>query len=155
MLAAVFILFQILGLFSSVHAILQTRTPQGAIAWAVSLNALPIIAVPAYWVFGRSKFNGYVNAWRDASLPIKEDLEEIRRRFQPYFVESSSVHPEYEAVKKLSGAPFINGNSVKLLVDGEATYASLHAGIEEANPTFFSSSISSARTSQEIDSSNN
>ena len=24
------------GLFSSVHAILQTRTPQGAIAWAVA-----------------------------------------------------------------------------------------------------------------------
>ncbi len=96
MLVFIFALFQIMGLFSSVHAILQTRTPQGAIAWAVSLNALPIIAVPAYWVFGRSKFNGYVNAWRDASLPIEDDLKEIRRKFEPYLVESSSVSPEYD-----------------------------------------------------------
>ena len=43
------VLFQILGLISSVHAILQTHTPQGAIAWLVSLNALPIVAVPAHW----------------------------------------------------------------------------------------------------------
>ena len=132
MLVTVFALFQIMGLFSSVHAIMRTRTPQGAIAWAVSLNALPIVAVPAYWVFGRSKFNGYVNAWRDASLPIEDDLAEIRQQFQPYFVENSSAHPEYEAVKKLSDTPFINSNSVKLLVDGEATYTSLHAGIDEA-----------------------
>ncbi len=132
MLVSVFFLFQILGLLSSVHAVLQTRTPQGAIAWAVSLNALPIVAVPAYWVFGRSKFNGYVNAWRDVSLPIEDELEEMRRQFQPYFVESSPVHPEYEAIKKLSDTPFISGNSVKLLVDGKATYESLRAGIEEA-----------------------
>jgi len=132
MLVTIFIAFQIMGLLSSVHAILQPRTPQGAIAWAVSLNALPIIAVPAYWVFGRSKFNGYVNAWRDVSLPIEDDLEEMRRQFQPYFVESSSVNPEYEAVKKLSDTPFISGNSVNLLIDGEATYESLYAGIEAA-----------------------
>ncbi len=132
MLVFIFVLFQIMGLFSSVHAILQTRTPQGAIAWAVSLNALPIIAVPAYWVFGRSKFNGYVNAWRDASLPIEDDLKEIRQQFQPYLVERPSVYPEYEAFKKLSEAEFVNGNSVQLLIDGEATYASLREGIEEA-----------------------
>ncbi len=132
MLVYVFILFQIMGLFSSVHAILQTRTPQGAIAWVVSLNALPIIAVPAYWVFGRSKFNGYVNAWRDVSLPIEDHLKKIRQQFQPYLVESSTVYPEYEAFKKLSEAEFVNGNSVQLLVDGEATYASLREGIEEA-----------------------
>ena len=132
MLVSIFVLFQVIGLFSSVHAILQTRTPQGAIAWVVSLNALPIIAVPAYWVFGRSKFNGYVNAWRDASLPIEDDLKRIRQQFQPYLVKSPFVYPEYEAFKRLSEAKFVNGNSVQLLVDGEATYASLREGIEEA-----------------------
>jgi cardiolipin synthase len=85
MLTAIFILFHVLGLISSVHAILKTRTPQGAIAWVVSLNTLPVIAVPAYWVLGRSKFNGYVNAWRDTSLNIQDDLERVLREFQPCF----------------------------------------------------------------------
>jgi hypothetical protein len=26
------------------------------VAWAVSLNAFPYLAVPAYWILGRSRF---------------------------------------------------------------------------------------------------
>jgi hypothetical protein len=36
-----------LGAISSIHAIMDTRTFQGAIAWAVSLNTFPYLAVPA------------------------------------------------------------------------------------------------------------
>ena len=73
-LTMIVVLFQILGLISSVHAILQTHTPQGAIAWLVSLNALPIVAVPAHWVLGRSKFNGYVSTHQDTTAEIQDDL---------------------------------------------------------------------------------
>ena len=132
MLVSVFILFEILGLLSSIHAVLQPRTSQGAIAWIVCLIAIPILAVPAYWVFGRSRFKGYVTAWRDASLNIEEDIKIVRQQFQPYLVESATVFPEYEAVKKLSSFQFTNGNAVELLIDGEATFKSLHAGIEAA-----------------------
>ena len=55
MLASVFILFEILGILSSIHAVLQPRTSQGAIAWIVCLITLPVVAVPAYWIFGRSR----------------------------------------------------------------------------------------------------
>jgi len=132
MLASVFILFEILGLLSSVHAVLQPRTTQGAIAWIVCLIALPIVAVPTYWVFGRSRFKGYVTAWRDASLSLDEDVKKLRQQFQPYLVESATVFPEYEAVKKLSHFQFTNTNAVELLIDGEATFDNLHAGIEAA-----------------------
>ena len=132
MLVSIFILFEILGLISSIHAVLQPRTSQGAIAWIVCLIAIPFVAVPAYWVFGRSRFKGYVTAWRDASLNIEEDIKNLRQQFQPYLVETATVFPEYEAVKKLSGFKFTNGNEVELLVDGEATFKSLHAGIEAA-----------------------
>src|SRR4029078_4203513 len=50
----------LLGALTSIHAILGVRTSQGAIAWAVSLNAFPYVVVPAYWVLGRSNFEGYV-----------------------------------------------------------------------------------------------
>ena len=56
------IVFHVLGLISSIHAVMSTRTPQGAIAWAVSLVTFPYVAVPAYWVLGRSRFQGYVTA---------------------------------------------------------------------------------------------
>ena len=64
MVAALVVLFHVLGFTSSIHAVMSTRTSQGAIAWAVSLNTFPYLAVPAYWVFGRSKFQGYVVARR-------------------------------------------------------------------------------------------
>jgi len=129
---SILILIEILGLISSIHAVLQPRTAQGAIAWVVCLVTIPILAVPIYWVLGRSRFKGYVAAWRDSSLNIEKDKEFIRRQFQPYLVESPSVFPEYEAAKKLSGFHFTNGNEVALLIDGEATFKSLHAGIEAA-----------------------
>jgi cardiolipin synthase len=52
---------------------MSVRTPQGSIAWAVSLIALPYISVPAYWVFGRNKFNGYILA-RKHELKFLEDI---------------------------------------------------------------------------------
>ena len=61
-MAIALLLFHILGAISSVHAIMSTRTAQGAVAWVVSLNTFPYIAVPAYWVLGRNKFQGYVTA---------------------------------------------------------------------------------------------
>lgn len=131
-LTMLFVLFHVLGLLSSIHAILQTRTPQGSVAWAVSLNTLPIISVPAYWVFGRSKFNGYIANWRDSSLEIESDLDNLRGNFQPFLVESEVSNPEYEAVKQLSGFQLTEGNKVELLRDGHATYDSIASGIEAA-----------------------
>lgn len=64
----------ILGAISSVNALMSTRTSQGAIAWIVSLNTLPVVAVPAYWVFGRNKFNGYVTARHDVELLFEDEL---------------------------------------------------------------------------------
>ncbi|MFK7977557.1 MAG: PLDc N-terminal domain-containing protein, partial [Halioglobus sp.] len=42
------------------EAILKARTAQGSIAWVLSLITFPWFSVPAYLVFGRSKFAGYL-----------------------------------------------------------------------------------------------
>ena len=65
MFGAIIAGIHLLGLVSSLHALMATRTSQGAIAWVVSLNTFPYLAVPAYWVLGRSKFKGYVSARQD------------------------------------------------------------------------------------------
>ena len=51
-------ILHLLGLVSAIKAIMESRTPQGAIAWAIGLTTFPYVAVPVYWVFGRSKFKG-------------------------------------------------------------------------------------------------
>lgn len=125
-------LFQVMGLISSIHAVLRTRTAQGAIAWVMSLNTLPVIAVPAYWIFGRSKFQGYVDARRDSVLDIDSERTKVMSEFRQFSVEAPSNFPEYEAIKSLAQSPFMKGNAVQLLIDGQATYESIYDGIEAA-----------------------
>ena len=57
-------LAHILGMVAACHAILNTRTSQGAIAWAVSLVAMPYLTLVPYLFLGRSKFAGYADARR-------------------------------------------------------------------------------------------
>jgi cardiolipin synthase len=129
-IAAAVLVFHVLGLVSSVHAIMTARTAQGAIAWAVSLNTFPYGAVPAYWVFGRRKFSGYVEAFQEREADIARFVKEFQARLQPYEVEQDL--PDYAALKALAGSPVLHGNEVELLVDGEATFDSIIQGVERA-----------------------
>ncbi len=132
LISVLFLLLQLTGLVSSVHAILNTRTAQGAIAWVVSLNALPVVAVPAYWIFGRSKFVGYVSAMKVSNQNLAARKQEIQDEFAPYVIAQPEDFPEYRAIRTLSRSPFMRGNTVDLLIDGEQTYASIEAGIRRA-----------------------
>ncbi|MGD8607750.1 MAG: hypothetical protein PVH21_10685, partial [Myxococcales bacterium] len=85
-MVVVIALFHLMGLMSSIHAVMSTRTSQGAIAWAVSLNTFPYLAVPAYWVLGRSRFQGYVTARRATDLRNSHIAEQIRSGIAPYRV---------------------------------------------------------------------
>ena len=67
-MAALVLFAHLLGFLSSLHALPTVRTAQGTIAWIVSLNTLPYRAVPAFWVLGRSRFEGYVIERRQRAL---------------------------------------------------------------------------------------
>ena len=86
-LSLVIFLCHAAGFLTSIKAIMETRTSQGAIAWAISLNTFPYIAVPVYWIFGRSKFSGYVTLRREEMMktsPVARKLAEdlIRERYR-------------------------------------------------------------------------
>ena len=63
-LGTLILTIHVLGIVAAFHAIMNTRTSQGAIAWAVSLAAMPYLTLVPYLVLGRSKFSGYVDARR-------------------------------------------------------------------------------------------
>ena len=54
------VLLYVMAIVSALEAILKTRTAQGAIAWVISLLTFPLISVPLYLIFGRNKFDGYL-----------------------------------------------------------------------------------------------
>ena len=126
------VFWHVLGALTSIRAILDVRTAQGAIAWAVALNTFPYVAVPAYWVFGRSDFEGYVVLRRkshaeltDAERKLERDL--LAMRPAPEEEPSSAT-----LLEKLAKLPATHGNHTELLIDGEATFRSIFESIEQA-----------------------
>jgi hypothetical protein len=69
-------LVQLLGILTAVHAVINARTSQGAIAWAISLVTFPWLALVLYAIFGRNKFNGYV--FSDKYIDFRQNLAEYR-----------------------------------------------------------------------------
>ena len=132
MIVALVVLFHLMGLLSSIHAIMTTRTEQGAIAWAVSLNTFPYVAVPAYWVLGRSRFEGYVTARRGEMGEIAGLTAGARTAVRDFALSPDEVSPASRAAERLAGIPILRGNALDLLVDGDATFASILAGIDAA-----------------------
>ena len=134
MLTAVVIVAHILGFVSSIDAVWNTRTSQGAIAWAVALNTFPYVAVPAYWVLGRSRFQGYVTARQGEDSEIRYVATDARGLVEPYVVSPSEVNyvEAARAAVQLAEIPILRGNEVDLLIDGEATFGSILEGIDRA-----------------------
>ena len=132
LLTAVVLLAHVVGFFSSLHALMTVRTPQGTIAWVVSLNTMPLLAVPAYWVFGRSKFEGYVIQRQTRDRRAHPGVRAVIGRLAPLVPDFALGPGAALAGQRLAKLPYLRGNEVELLVDGQATFASLFAGIDRA-----------------------
>jgi cardiolipin synthase len=111
---------------------MTVRTEQGAIAWSVSLVTIPFVAVPAYLVFGRSKFEGKMLAYEQRKHEIDALVARIRENLRPWSVDGKDGTGTYRAVQELSGMDLTRGNQVDLLVNGNATFDSILAGIAQA-----------------------
>ena len=134
MIITLIIVFEVLGLLSAVHSVMNTRTPQGSIAWAISLVTFPYISVPAYWVFGRDKFNGYVLARQHELELLDETIQHASQQIEN--VAGTGPDPWRSSVisglQAMARIPVTGGNSVELLIDGEDTFNSIFEGIDSA-----------------------
>jgi cardiolipin synthase len=131
-IVSLILLFEILGILSAAHAVMNVRTPQGSIAWTVSLVVIPYVAVPAYWVLGRSKFRGYVLARQANAEQVDSIAEEAMQGIDRLVAKTEWGGSAIRGTERLARLPFAGGNSVELLIDGEATFASIFAGIDAA-----------------------
>ena len=128
----VMVVFHVVGFLSSINAVMGTRTSQGAIAWAVSLNTFPYVAVPAYWVLGRSHFQGYVNARQEGDNEIWDIALGAREQVIDHYSDRPESDHLVRASTLLAKLPVLENNEVELLVDGQETFDSIFEGIDAA-----------------------
>lgn len=126
------VLVYVMAIASALEAIMKARTSQGAVAWTISLLTLPYVTVPLYLVFGRNKFDGYLEQRDEIE---QESLRMIRRTsglIERHIVPVSNDTPLYASLFNLARMPATTGNRVELLVDGKQTFDSMLAGLATA-----------------------
>ena len=122
----------ILGIIHVIHAVMHVRTSQGTIAWVVSLLTFPYVAIPLYWLLGRTRFSGYVRARREDDNRMNRLAHQMHERLAIQEVETPRDDAFARAARYLSGLPFTRGNSLELLIDGDETFRSIFEAIRGA-----------------------
>lgn len=130
---AVLLFAEVLGVLLAIHAVMQPRSSQGAIAWFIALITLPVVTIPLYAVFGRTRFLGYTEAMREATASVGESLYAWSEQMNAM---AAKPRPGLEAIealiKNLTQLPFLGANRVELLIDGGATFDSMISAINSA-----------------------
>ena len=129
-------LCHIAGAFCLIPALLHTRTPQGTIAWLISLLAFPYIAVPFYLILGRRTFSGYVETRRrqtDSESPWGELTDKITNCMKPYAIRSADTAGEImQTLGDIVRLPVCRGNSCQLLIDADNAFPRIYDAIKKA-----------------------
>ena len=129
------LLIHSLGLIAAAHAVLTVRTAQGSIAWAMSLFFIPYLTLIPYLIFGRSTFDDYIRARRDANREMREAIIDLNWR--PWVEEAlaarnSKAYTSLRAMPKLGRMPCLANNQVHLLINGQATFDAIFKAIRAA-----------------------
>ena len=129
-------LCHIAGAFCLIPALLHTRTPQGTIAWLISLLAFPYIAVPFYLILGRRTFSGYVETRRrqtDSESPWGELTDKITNCMKPYAIRTADTAGEImQTLGDIVRLPVCRGNSCHLLIDADNAFPRIYDAIKKA-----------------------
>jgi len=133
MIAFIVSAFFFAGIIAAIDAVMTVRTPQGAIAWSVLLVTFPFVALPLYLIFGRSKFEGKLQAFALRQGEIRKSvLQSYREALKPFEIEPEAAPSWHNAMRQLSEHELVSGNQVELLINGERTFDSILEGIAAA-----------------------
>ncbi|MGO1296835.1 MAG: cardiolipin synthase [Vibrio sp.] len=124
--------FYTLGVATALHAAMTARTPTGAVAWVVSLLSIPFIAVPLYAVFGRNRFQGRAEAFKQKAEEINTLMADCAEKITPWKLSQNECPTWFRAIQDISVHSLVTHNSVKLLINGTATFDSILDGIAQA-----------------------
>lgn len=132
LLASAALLLHVAGALAALRALMYTRTAQGAVAWVLGLVLLPYVTLVPYLFLGNSRFRGYVDMHRRRRRGGR------RENAWPERDTYLGQHPpdpacaRYAAIGAMVGSTFHGGHHLRLLIDGEATFAAILDAIARA-----------------------
>jgi cardiolipin synthase A/B len=121
---------------ASVPSVLVNRRgqPQSALAWLLALVALPLFAVPLWWLLGRQHLERRRRKRRSATAIIAPRLEGLKNRLEPPPSQTTALLPlrHLPADLERSVFPATSHNAVSILPGGEEAFAAMERVIESA-----------------------
>ncbi|TYT74325.1 cardiolipin synthase [Desulfobotulus mexicanus] len=132
-IAIVVFLVEMLAILMAVHAVMYARSSQGAVAWMIALITFPWLTLPLYLIFGRNKFQGYVEALRQGQFEKAPEVSlqnEVLEKFRVFPRENQEE--TFRVMENLAQTPFTDGNQARLLINGKNTFEAIFSAISEA-----------------------
>lgn len=124
------ITLHLIGAAHVLHALFRVRTPSATIAWIISLVTFPWISIPLYWVFGRDRLVGYVQARKSDDALLNSQVDALETSIKPHRIEPST--PFLTTAVRLAGIPMTRGNDADLLINGEEIFERIFESIARA-----------------------
>jgi cardiolipin synthase len=118
----------LLGILSALHAVMNSRTSQGAAAWSIGLISFPYVSLPLYWLFGIYQERTNVDLKILRANQVKVLLQDSSTAERP----ADDSEPRLGMFELISELPQCSGNEVNLLVDGATTFEAIFAAILKA-----------------------
>ena len=127
----IILIIYLLGIFSAFHAIFQSRTPQGTMAWILALICIPFFSVPAFFFFGKRKLEDY-DFIDDELILLKKQV-----KLEASLLEANIKSQALNKIDAILERKSLTGNSLGLLSDGEETFQAMLKAIEDAREYIF------------------
>jgi cardiolipin synthase len=125
-------LLHVVGIATALHALYQSRSSQGSIAWILCLVMFPILTLPAYFIFGRTRFGGYREKIGAMIATRRAVYTEYREKLAEHRVEIQSGH-SLDPLERIAGSDLLSGNKLELLINGAATFEAVFRAIDKAS----------------------
>lgn len=129
---AAFLAFELVGILHVFHALMHVRTSQGTVAWVVSLITVPYIAIPLYWLLGRTRFSRNIGGRREKDSRLQTLAASMHERLRHCEVDIPGDDAFERAAQFLGGLPFTRGNALEVLIDGESAFERIFDAIARA-----------------------
>ena len=131
--AVVFLIVEVIGILAAFHAVMYTKTSQGAIAWGISLVTFPLLALPLYAVFGRNKFHGYVLLRHVKEKKIHHIIDQCSINAAEKQIIQEPNSKNETTLTRLADLSITRFNSSRLLINGQETFQSILNTIDAAS----------------------
>ncbi len=124
---------ELLALLTIVNIVMSSHSATSAWGWGMAVVAVPFVAVPFYWVFGRVEFKGYVERRREVLQRQEDLLDTLISTLKPHYAQLTERQYAYgHILDTLSERRYTQGNTISILDDGVQTFDEIFALIDSA-----------------------